>query len=167
MLKITLNNKSFFMMADWGGSDSEEVEKTVEPVLDIYRENDAYPFFKSDFVQVGHHGLNELSVLLDKIQATTALIPQADTDWYGYKGGWTDPITNLRVVKAPTFIRTVDDVIAAGATEVYFQSRNTYGFTIATNGTVTKSQEAIRGVTNEYLTMLSNYRPFVMPSANN
>lgn len=165
MLKITLNGKAFFVMADWSGSDIvQDSDKAVNTLFDIYRENDEYPFLKADVVQVGHHGLNEFSKILNEVQAKTALIPQADADWYGYLGQTVDGVNANR---APKYINAANDAIAAGATEVYFQSRNTHAFTVALNGTITHTSEAIRGVSAAYLELLAKYRPFVMPTANN
>ena len=165
MLKITLNGKSFFMMADWGGSNAtKEMENCSAILFDLYRENGAYPFLKADVVQVGHHGLNEFSAVLNEVQAKTALIPQADADWYGYLGQTVD---GVQASRAQEYINSTNDAIAAGATEVYFQSRNTHAFTVDLNGTITHTSEAIRGVPQEYLDLLAKYRPFVMPTANN
>ena len=164
MFKITLNGKSLFLMADWGGTDNENALKAgAEVVLGMYEENSAYPFLQSDFVQVGHHGLNEFSPILNAVQAPIAFIPQADSDWYGYID-YTDEVTGVYANRASIYVNAVEDAIAAGATQVYFQSRTTYGFVIDNQGVATLVQEAIRGTDEEYDTMMERFNPFIMPS---
>ena len=166
MIKITLSGKSFFLMADWGGTDNSNALATASDiVLKMYEENGAYPYLESDCVQVGHHGLNKFSPILNAVKAKTAFIPQSDSDWYGYAAEeYIDPVTNVKASKAATFKGAVEQAIVAGATAVYFQSRTTYGFTIDSQGVATLVQEAIRGADTEYLTMLERFNPFVMPS---
>ncbi len=153
-------------MADWGGTDNAEaLSNGSQIVLSTYEENGAYPFLQSDYVQVGHHGLNEFSPILNAVQAPVAFIPQADSDWYTYsQPQYTDPVTGVKASKASIFKNAVSDAIAAGATQIYFQSRTTHGFIIDNEGNATHVSEAIRGANDGYLTMMERFLPFVMPS---
>lgn len=153
MFKFSANGKSFLAMTDWGGGDSSVgYQDASKRVFDLYRTADGkYPHLKADIVQAGHHGLNDLESMYQAIGAKYAFVPQADSDFTKEDHNNT---------KASKFINTINDLKGAGATDIYFQSRYTHGLTIAQNGDISHSSEAIRGADAGYLEFLQKYAPY-------
>ncbi len=157
MFKITMSGKTFFIMGDWGCTAMPaEFEKHLKMFLDIYNVNGAYPFFQSDFVQLGHHGTyHYYDYILDYANASVIFVPTADSDWLEYsKTGYFDEELGVTSKMAKRFAENVEVWVESGFTQIYFQSRNTHGFIIDNEGNTSYVSEPIRGADEGYLTMI-------------
>lgn len=138
-LKLTLNGRTFMMLTDWGGGDTRAPAEyaVLEPrfLAEYQSENGAYDFLHCDVLQVTHHALNPyMGKINAAIAPAYALFPAADVA--------------LASQAHPNVVNVnYDQLIAAGTDpdHMYFASRYTYCFHVATDGTITVAAEDIRG----------------------
>ena len=149
VIKFSAFGKSYLQLGDYSGSHSDGIEAIF---LSLYKNGNAYPALQSDIVQVAHHALegNQANVY-KAIGARYAFIPQTDTD-FDAEGV---------VMMKSTFQATVEQLYESNANaEIYLQSRYTHALTIAQDGTITHSQEPIRGANADYADLLATVPPY-------
>ena len=152
VIKYTINGKTFMQLGDHTSSQDHAGER----FLGLYKagEND-YPALKSDIVQVAHHAIETAEEdLYNAICAPYAFVPQADCDFEKYKS---------EQAVCDKYWNTLGDLKNANeSVEFFFQSRYTHGFTIAKNGTLSKTTPiAIQGVNEDYAGYLTTVDAFV------
>jgi hypothetical protein len=102
---------------------------------------------------------------LDYANASVIFVPTADSDWLEYsKTGYFDEELGVTSKMAKRFADNVRAAVAAGATQIHFQNRNTHGYILDNEGNTTYTSRAIAGVDDGYMAMIERYRPFTMPS---
>ena len=149
VIKFSAFGKSYLQLGDYSGSHSDGIESIF---LGLYKNGTAYPALQSDIVQVAHHAIEgDQANLYNAIGARYAFIPQTDTD-FDAEGV---------VMMKSTFQATVEQLYESNANaEIYLQSRYTHALTIAQDGTITHSQEPIRGANADYADLLATVPPY-------
>ena len=150
LFKITLDDMTMMVLADIGGGGSvheEKYQEFIDRIMPPYKTEKTYDFLKCDIVQVAHHALNyDLPKIYNAVGAKIALVPQADCEYNLYAKG------NYRKV--------IDQVIAAGGQELYFQNRATWALSKDATGKITANRLPIYGVDDGYMELIAQYAPY-------
>ena len=152
MMKLTLGDKTFMLMGDWGGNTTtggdETYTKMENNLLNSYA-LDSGSYLKSDVVQVAHHAINDwMKNVYNEIDADYAFFAQQDVAYSSMAYDcYKNVVRQLLLKSLPT-------------NQMYFAGRNIYWLSFdATNG-MSNGYEAIRGADATYEDYLSGYNAF-------
>lgn len=148
--KITLDGMSLMLLGDLGGGGSTHADAYkpfLDRILPPYKTGKTYEFLQCDIVQVAHHALNfNLPDIYNAVGAKIAVIPQADCAYENYAKG--------------CYRTVIDQVISAGATNLYFQNRKTCALSKQADGTIKATLTDILGVDDGYMELIAQYAPY-------
>ena len=156
MLKMNANGRSFMLMGDWGGSfierDTTEYKPMERSLIESFKLSDGTNYLKSDFIQTGHHAINDwLDKFFAVVDADAAFIPQQDISY--------DKLAHR------CYNNNVDQLKALGLSDnnIFFDGRYTYGITVDKNGNTELSYREIAGADDIYLEQIGQYTHFHAP----